>query len=318
MPGEFELIRRFFTRATPGALLGVGDDAALINITPGMTLAMSVDMLVSGRHFFPKADPFLLGRKSLAVNLSDMAAMSATPRWATLALALPTADETWLAHFSRGFFSLADQHSVELIGGDTTSVPLNICVQILGEIPQDRALRRDGAKVSDDIWISGELGAAALALHHLREEVTLTPDALARCAPRLHDPSPRVALGLALRGVSQCAIDISDGLLADLGHILERSNVGAELQFSDVPCGIDLRKFLDQPLGQQALLAGGDDYELCFTAPVTRRNEIAQIAQRLDLPLSRIGTIVAGNKLIVRDEQGRAMNMEHTGFDHFN
>ncbi|MEO6022187.1 MAG: thiamine-phosphate kinase, partial [Burkholderiales bacterium] len=278
----------------------------------------STDMLVSGRHFFPDADPFLLGRKSLAVNLSDMAAMAATPLWATLAFALPTADESWLEQFSLGFFSLADQHGVELIGGDTTSGPLNICLQILGEVPPDAALRRDGAKAGDDIWVSGELGAAALALLHLREELSISADALARCAPRLHDPSPRVALGLALRGIVQSAIDISDGLLADLGHILERSNVGAEIQFSDVPCGDDVRKFLDQPLGQQALLAGGDDYELCFTAPATRQDDIARIAQRLDLRLSRIGRIVAGDKLIVRDEKGRAINFEHKGFDHFN
>ena len=317
MPEEFELIRRFFTRPAPHALLGVGDDAALIDLTPGMSLATSTDMLVSGRHFFPDVNPYLLGRKSLAVNLSDMAAMAARPRWVTLALALPTVDETWLEHFSRGFFSLADEYEVELIGGDTTAGPLNICVQIMGEVAPAQALRRDGAKVGDDIWVSGELGAAALALHAMQNKIVLSPDSLARCALRLHDPSPRVALGLALRGISQCAIDVSDGLLADLGHILERSHVGAEIRFSDVPASADVREFVDQPIGQQALLAWGDDYELCFTTAENCRNEIAQIARRLDLRLSRIGRIVAGEKLIVRDQQGRAMNMEYTGFDHF-
>ena len=318
MPGEFELIRRFFTRPAPHALLGVGDDAALIDLTPGMSLATSTDMLVSGRHFFSDVNPYLLGRKSLAVNLSDMAAMAARPRWATLALALPTVDETWLEHFSRGFFSLADEYKVELIGGDTTAGPLNICVQIMGEVAPTQALRRDGAKVGDDIWVSGELGAAALALHAMQNKIVLSSDSLARCALRLHDPSPRVVLGLALRGIALCAIDVSDGLLADLGHILERSKVGAEILFSDVRCSADVREFIDQPLGQQALLAGGDDYELCFTAPENRRNDIEQIGEKINLPLSRIGRIVAGDKLIVRDQQGRAMNMEYAGFDHFN
>ena len=318
MPGEFELIRRFFTRPAPQALLGVGDDAALIDLTPGMSLAISTDMLVSGRHFFSDVDPYLLGRKSLAVNLSDMAAMAARPRWATLALALPTVDETWLEHFSRGFFSLADEYKVELIGGDTTAGPLNICVQIMGEVAPAQALRRDGAKVGDDIWVSGELGAAALALHAMQNKIVLSSDSLARCALRLHDPSPRVALGLALRGISRCAIDVSDGLLADLGHILEGSNVGAEIRFSDVPGSVDVRGFVDQPIGQQALLSGGDDYELCFTTAENCRNKIAQIARRLDLRLSRIGRIVVGDKLIVLDEQGREINMEYTGFDHFN
>lgn len=316
--GEFDLIRRFFTRDTPSATLGIGDDAALLSITPGNALAVSTDMLVSGRHFFPDADPYFLGRKALAVNLSDMAAMGANPRWATLSLALPNADEAWVLPFSNGFFSIADEYGVELIGGDTTQGALNICVQIMGEVEADQALRRDGAKVGDVIWVSGELGAAACALSHLQGKFSLSADELTQCAQRLHNPAPRVALGLALRGIASSAIDISDGLLADLGHILERSNVGAEIRLRDIPCGNELRQYFSGAPGQQALLAGGDDYELCFTAPPTHTMAIANIATQLRLPLTLIGQIVAGNELIVQDNNGAALNVDRQGFDHFN
>ena len=235
MPSEFDLIRRFFTRETPSAVLGVGDDAALLAPTPGMQLAVSTDMLVEGRHFAPQDGPGTVGHKSLAVNLSDMAAMGATPRWVTLALALPGADEVWLRGFAGGFFSLAQKFGVELVGGDTTRGPLNICVQIIGEVPPGLALRRDGARSGDEIWVSGVLGDAALALAHLQRRVELMPLEAASCLPRLRVPQPRVALGLALRGVASCAIDISDGLLADLGHILECSGVGAEIHFEALP-----------------------------------------------------------------------------------
>jgi len=171
---EFDLIRRYFTRATPGALLGVGDDAALLQASAGNALAVSTDMLVSGTHFLPDTDPFLLGHKTLAVNLSDLAAMGAAPRWATLAIALPEADEAWLAQFSAGFFALADQYGVELVGGDTTRGPLNLCVTIFGEVPAQQALRRSGAQVGDEIWVSGRLGDAALALAHLQDRITLS------------------------------------------------------------------------------------------------------------------------------------------------
>ncbi len=315
--GEFDLIRRYFTRNTPNAILGVGDDAALLPVTPGKVLAVSTDMLVSGRHFFADADPYLLGRKSLAVNLSDMAAMGARPRWATLSLALPDADANWLAPFSNGFYSMAGEYGVELIGGDTTKGPLNICVQIMGEVDAALALRRDGAKVGDDIWVSGQLGDAALALMHFQGKVTLSADNLCRCAQRLHDPTPRVALGLALGGIAGSGIDISDGLLADLGHVLDRSAVGADMQLSEVPHGIELRDYLDQPLGQQALLAGGDDYELCFTAAPAQAETIRNIGQRLALPLTIIGHIDTGRDLIVRDKNGAAVDLSNKGFDHF-
>jgi thiamine-monophosphate kinase len=310
---EFDLIRRYFTRATPGAVLGVGDDAALLQVSPGNVLAVSTDMLVSGTHFFPDANPFLLGHKTLAVNLSDLAAMGAAPRWATLSIAMPAADEPWLERFSAGFFALAEQHGVELVGGDTTRGPLNLCVTIFGEVPAQQALRRDGAKPGDDIWVSGELGGAALALAHLKKNVVLGETEFEACALRLHRPQPRIELGLALRGIANSAIDISDGLLADLGHILEASQLGAEIEYGAVPMSAWLREH-----GQQRLaLCGGDDYELCFTAPAARRAEVERIAAQLGLPLTRIGKIVAGSGCIVHDAQGQPIAIEDGGYDHF-
>ncbi|OGS91597.1 MAG: thiamine-phosphate kinase [Gallionellales bacterium GWA2_59_43] len=310
---EFDLIRRYFTRATPGAVLGVGDDAALLQPTAGNVLAVSTDMLVSGTHFFADADPFLLGHKTLAVNLSDLAAMGATPRWATLALSLPAADEVWLELFSAGFFALAQQHDVDLVGGDTTRGPLNLCVTIFGEVPPQLALRRSGAQVGDDIWVSGSLGDAALALAHLQGRIALDEIAFAACAQHLHQPQPRVELGLALRGIANSAIDVSDGLLADLGHILECSNVGAEIAFDMLPVSQALRSCSQQKLA----LSGGDDYELCFTVSAVRAAEVRAIAERLELPLTRIGKIVAHHGCIVHDASGNAINIETEGYDHF-
>lgn len=312
---EFDLIRRYFTRSTPGALLGVGDDAALLQVSSGRVLAVSSDMLVCGTHFFADADPFLLGHKTLAVNLSDLAAMGATPRWATLALALPAADEVWLEQFSAGFFALADQYGVELIGGDTTRGPLNLCVTIFGEVEAELALRRSGAKDGDEIWVSGKLGDAALALAHLQGRVVLTKDEFAACAPALHQPQPRVALGLALRGIAGSAIDISDGLLADLMHILDASQVGAELALPSVPASVILQKLPDRMLAQRCLLSGGDDYELCFTVPASRHNDVLNVGEQLGLPLTCIGKIVAGRA--VRDADGNPINTESGGYDHF-
>lgn len=314
---EFDLIRRNFTRATPGAELGVGDDAALLQVSAGHVLAVSADMLVCGTHFFPDADPFLLGHKTLAVNISDLAAMGAQPRWATLAISLPQVDEVWLVRFAAGFFALAEQHGVELVGGDTTRGPLNLCVTIMGEVPLEAALRRDGAKLGDDIWVSGSLGDAALALAHLQGRVVLDAADFSVCATRLHQPQPRVALGLALRGRANSAIDISDGLLADLGHILERSGVGAELDFASVPISATLAACRDASLAQRCVLAGGDDYELCFTVPEAQRGRIERLAVRLGLPLTRIGRITAGADCVVRDAQGNVMKMEVDGYDHF-
>lgn len=314
---EFELIRRYFTRATPSALLGVGDDAALLQASNGNVLAVSSDMLVSGTHFLPDANPYLLGHKTLAVNLSDMAAMGATPRWATLAIALPNADEAWLKEFTAGFFSLAQQHGVELIGGDTTRGPLNLCVTIIGEVQARQALRRSGAKIGDEIWVSGSLGDAALALAHLQGGIVLREDEYAACALRLHQPQPRVALGIALRGIASSAIDISDGLLADLGHILEASQAGARIDLISLPVSPTVRRSLNQTLGEQCVLSGGDDYELCFTAPRSFHTELLSISAKLNLPLTPIGEIVAGRECIVHDASGKPIKQERSGYDHF-
>ena len=336
---EFDLIQRYFTRATPSVELGVGDDAALLRVGSGMELAVSTDMLVSGTHFLPDADPFLLGHKTLAVNISDLAAMGAQPRWVLLSLALPEVNETWLQKFSEGFFALADQYGVELIGGDTTRGPLNLCVTIMGEVPSGAALRREGAQLGDDIWVSGYLGDAALALAHLQHKVQLSAKDFSRCAPALHQPMPRLILGQALRGVANSAIDISDGLLADLGHILESSKVGAEILLDALPVSDVLRTFLtllSPPLSggkpgsspdngrlggvkffQSCVLAGGDDYELCFTAPIANRSKVEKLSHRINLPLARIGSIVAGSGCIVRGADGSSINIGESGYDHF-
>jgi thiamine-monophosphate kinase len=323
---EFEIIRRYFTRPASGAELGVGDDAALLRIAPGMELAISTDMLVEGTHFFPGADPFMLGGKTLAVNLSDMAAMGAVPRWALLSLSLPQADEAWLQKFSDGFFALASQHCVELVGGDTTRGPRNLCVTIMGEVPQGTGLRRSGAQVGDEIWVSGNLGDASLALAHLQGEVQLPAADFAECARALHQPQPRVTLGQALRGMASSAIDISDGLLADLGHILECSKVGAEIYFDELPASPWVRAIsLSHSFGNaeksslymHCVLAGGDDYELCFTAPGSEREKIEQLACKLRLPLTRIGVVVAGEGCIVRAADGVIVQTGESGYDHF-
>lgn len=315
---EFELIRRYFTRATPNSELGIGDDAALLRVNNGNVLAVSTDMLASGTHFFPNADPFLLGHKTLAVNLSDMAAMGAVPRWATLAISLPEENEAWLEKFSAGFFSLAEQYGIELIGGDTTRGPLNLCATIMGEVPQGRALLRSGARIGDEIWVSGSLGNAALALAHLQRRIMLSDAEFAACAPALDQPQPRIGLGLALRGVATSAIDISDGLLADLGHILDASKVSAQIEWIELPRSDVMQGFSGDPkIARQCLLSGGDDYELCFTAPIGRHAEVLRIADQLDLPLVSIGHIVAGKGCIVHDTNGIPLDTGAGGYDHF-
>lgn len=317
MSAEFDLIRRYFTRATPSAVLGVGDDAALLAIDTGMELAVSADMLVAGTHFFADTDPYLLGWKSMAVNVSDMAAMGAKPKWATLAVALSEADQTWITAFSDGLFNCADEFGVELIGGDTTRGPLCISVQIMGQIPVGKALRRTGAKVGDDIWVSGVLGDAALALNHLLGKHPLTDDALSQTLPALLKPQPRVALGLALREIAHACIDISDGLLADLGHILTQSGKGAELHFDRIPRSPVVQSHLDLPKVQSMVLAGGDDYELCFTAPTHHHDHIQRIGKQLNLQLTCIGKVTHAKPLVLLDAQGKPMQPEKSGFDHF-
>ncbi len=319
MTPEFNLIKQYFTRPTPNTNFGVGDDAALISIAEGMELAISADMLVAGTHFFADCDAYQLGWKSLAVNISDMAAMGANPKWATLAIALPGINESWLAEFSRGFFACADSFNVDLIGGDTTRGPLNICVQIMGELPIGKAIKRSGAKVDDEIWVSGKLGDAALALAHIQGKLVLPEEASRLCAKALHAPQPRVALGLALRDIANSAIDISDGLLADLGHILEQSNVGATIELSNVPHST----FADFPINlhdeilRKMVLAGGDDYELCFTAPMEKHADILKISEMTTLQLSCIGNITSNTGLILHSLDNEILDSKETGFDHF-
>lgn len=317
MTSEFSLIDRYFARPTLSATLGVGDDAALLAISPGMELAISTDMLVAGTHFFPDADPRKLGWKTLAVNISDLAAMGAQPRWATLAVSLPQADETWLAAFADGFFKCADQYGVELIGGDTTRGPLNLSVTIMGEVPKQLALRRDVARPGDDIWVSGTLGGAALGLAALQQRVQLVEAEFMHCLRALETPQPRVALGLTLRGIAHAAIDISDGLLADLGHILERSNLGATVRFDALPAHPALVPWLAEDWARNCLLAGGDDYELCFTASPQRRDAIVAIGKQLGLMLTSIGQITEGSQLRLLDEAGNLIEIGKAGYDHF-
>ena len=312
---EFNLIAQYFTRPSPNADLGVGDDAALIQLKPHHQLAISTDMSVAGTHFLPDCPAYFIGWKSLAVNISDMAAMGATPKWATLAIALPEINPTWLAEFSRGFFACADQFGVSLIGGDTTRGTLNISVQIMGEVAINQALRRDGAKADDEIWVSGTLGEAALGLASLQNKIKL--DDNERYIAALQNPQPRVALGLALRGIANSAIDISDGLLADLGHILERSHLGATLHWANIPTPSISPAINDQTL-QNLTLAGGDDYELCFTAPASAHHEILAIGRQLSLKLSPIGVTTKQTELIVLDQHQQALTITSTGYEHFN
>ena len=326
--GEFDLIARYFTRPTPRAVLGVGDDCALLQPSPGMQLAISSDMLVEGRHFFADVDPFTLGHKALAVNLSDLAACGARPLAFTLALALPRVDEAWLKPFSRGLLALADAHGCELVGGDTTQGPLNICITVFGEVPPGQALLRSGARAGDDIYVSGTLGDARLALEILRGRVVAPAAVLAAARLRLEQPTPRVALGLALRGLATAAIDVSDGLLGDLGHILKLSGVGATVE-TDV--AIDLVASQACYTGANGLffpeirpehwlgwaLAGGDDYELLFTAPSACRAAVTAAARSSQTAVSRIGRIDSERGLRLVDAQGRAVPNTFGSFDHF-
>lgn len=318
--GEFDLIARYFTRPVRRNPLGVGDDCALLQPAPGMQLAVSTDLLVEGRHFLPTVDPRSLGHKSLAVNLSDLAACAAQPLAFTLALALPRVDEAWLAAFSAGLFALADAHDCELVGGDTTAGPLTIGITVFGEVPAGQALLRSGARAGEDLWVSGTLGDARLALEALRGTIALPPDVLAAARDRLDRPTPRVELGLALRGIASSAIDISDGLLGDVAHVLERSGVGATVDAECAPQLLAaLRSGVDLPLArvQECVFAGGDDYELAFTAAPARSAEVLAAAQQAGVPVTRIGTITAEPGLRVRDAQGRTLAQEFAGFDHF-
>jgi thiamine-monophosphate kinase len=314
--GEFELIERFFTRPARRATLGVGDDCALLQPSAGTTLAVSTDMLVEGRHFLSTVAPERLGHKALAVSLSDLAACGARPVAFTLALALPRAEESFLAGFARGLLALADREACELIGGDTTRGPLSVCVTIFGELPTGTALLRSGARPGDDLYVSGVLGDARLALEAFRGTVALGEAAFRQARQAMEMPIPRNDLGGRLRGLATSAIDVSDGLLGDLGHVLRRSGVGAVLEVDALPRSAVLAA---QPLAMQrlCLLAGGDDYELAFTALPSKRDAIAAAAAAAGVAATRIGRVEAGSALRVVDRSGAEIESAFASFDHF-
>lgn len=317
--GEFDLIAKYFQRPVHRAVLGIGDDCALLQPTPGMHTAISCDMLVEGRHFLSTVAPERLGHKALAVNLSDLAACGAQPRAYTLALALPRADETFLAGFARGLHALADEHGIELVGGDTTAGPLNVCITVFGEVPAGLALRRDGARPGDALWVShapgGGLGDARLALEVFRGTLALPGDGFDRVRRAMECPQPRVALGLALRGLATAAIDLSDGLVGDLGHVLQRSAVGACVEADALPMSAVLAAQIPR-WRHECTLAGGDDYELLFTAPAGADAAVLAAARLAGVAATRIGRIEAAPGLRVVDAAGAPVAFGH-GFDHF-
>ena len=329
MLSEFSLIDRFFARRADAMSrrleegeLGIGDDCALLAPRPREMMAISTDMLVEGRHFFPDIDPHALGHKALAVNLSDLAAMGADPQGFTLAFALPQAHEDWLAAFCDGRFELAERYGCDLIGGDTTAGPLNLCITVFGSVPPRLALRRDAAQAGDDIWISGTLGDARAGLGVLRGEWSADAADTATFRRALERPEPRIPLGLALRGVARAALDLSDGLAGDLLHILQRSHLQAQVTVDAVPRSAALRR-LPEDVQRRCTLAGGDDYELCFTAPASARAAVEAAGRSVAVPVTRIGTInalsPAADSPAIRwlDAAGSPLTLTLQGFDHF-
>ena len=315
--GEFDLIARYFTRTPKRAALGVGDDCALLApLPPDQQLAVSSDMLVEGRHFLSTVAPDRLGHKALAVNLSDLAACGAEPLAFTLALAMPRVDEAFLKGFARGLFALADAQGIELVGGDTTAGPLNICITVFGAVPTGQALLRSGARVGDELWVSGALGDARLALEVFRGKVSLAGDAFEAVRARMECPTPRVALGIALRGVATSAIDLSDGLAGDLGHVLARSMAGATLYADALPMSATLAS-MPRALQLECTVAGGDDYELLFTAAPLQERAVLAAADRSGVAVTRIGRIEAAPGLRIVDAHGDPLARSFSAFDHF-
>ncbi|MBC5764112.1 thiamine-phosphate kinase [Ramlibacter albus] len=313
--GEFELIERYFKRPSQRNVLGVGDDCALLRPGPGMELAVSTDMLVEGRHFLSTVNPRRLGYKSLAVNLSDLAACGAKPLAFTLALSLPAADEAWLAPFAEGLFALADEHGCEVVGGDTTRGPLVIGITVFGEVPTGEALLRSGAHVGDDIWVSGTTGDARVALEVFRGTMSLPSEVFEQARARMELPTPRVALGQALRGVATAAVDISDGLLGDLSHVLRASGVGARIDAEAASSLLDVEVPSERRL--EFALSGGDDYELAFTAPAHRRDDVERAARAVHTRVTRIGRIEGERGVRVVDAAGHPVPASFASFDHF-
>jgi thiamine-monophosphate kinase len=324
--GEFDLIERYFKRpasASGPVALGIGDDCALLAPAPGMQLAISSDMLVEGRHFLSTVSPEALGHKALAVNLSDLAACGAKPVAFTLALSIPRVDEAWLESFSRGLFALADAHGCPLIGGDTTAGPLNICITVFGHVPVGQALLRGGAKAGDDIYVSGLPGQARLALEAFRGNISLSEDDFALTRSRMERPTPRVALGLALRGIASSAMDVSDGLLGDFSHILKASGLGAEIHITAIdsivinPCFVKDQGSFGIEFMRDMVLAGGDDYELVFTAPAALRDAVQATAQTAHVRVTRIGSTSQERGIRLLQSDGSLLNHHFASFDHF-
>jgi len=317
--GEFELIDRFFKRKARQALVGIGDDCAVWMPSPGHQLAFSADMLVEGRHFLSTVTPRHLGHKALAVNLSDLAACGATPRAFLLSLSLPRVDEAWLSGFSEGLFDLADAQSCELIGGDTTQGPLNIAITVIGEVPSGQAILRSGARPGDDVYVSGHLGDARLALEAFRGDISLPQVTFDLARRRMETPTPRLALGVSLRGLANAMVDISDGLLGDLGHVLKSSGVGARIDLPSVETLMLANASWDCPRDclLRCVLSGGDDYELLFTASPAHRDQIQAAALATLTPVSRIGVITSDPALLVLTEDGQTLNSTYHSFDHF-
>jgi thiamine-monophosphate kinase len=323
---EFDLIKTFFDRGPARqAVLGIGDDCALVELASNETLAISTDMLVEGKHFFADVSPRSLGHKALAVNLSDLAAMGAQAQSFTLAIALPQVDPAWLEEFSKGLFELADRSHCELIGGDTTQGPLTLSITVLGSLPKGVALRRDGAQLGDDLWVSGSLGGPSFAVRE-RYAVIASSGAIKlvpypshvpqACIDKLERPEPRLSLGVALRHLASSAIDISDGLLGEVGHLCERSRCGARIRVDQIPL-INCLSHRPVKECQQLVLTGGDEYELCFTAATENRAHIRRIAQDLGLALSIVGEITAGGSIELVDEEDRPVLFRGLAHQHF-
>ena len=313
MTSEFEIIERYFKKKMKQTALGVGDDAAMIHVRNNYQLAISSDMLIENIHFLKNTNPSHLGWKSLAVNLSDIAAMGATPKWATLSISLPKINHAWLKKFSKGFFKCADKFGIDLIGGDTTKGPLSISITIMGESKKDEALLRSGAKINDDIWVTGQLGLASMGLANLQGQLKLPPLIKMKCIRALEIPTPKTFLGSYLSRYANSCIDISDGLIQDLRHILKASKVGASLLLNDIPC----EKFIHTSKQYQFVLNGGDDYELLFTAAKKNRPFIKKIAKKTNTPVTMIGNITKKKALNILSEQGKSIKFNPKGFDHF-